>query len=351
MVGPVSRAVYYCSVSGRDGLVRMNRTLPWIAAAALSAMASMAVAASIGDLYSVTVPVAGPGEAAQQAAFREAMRDILVRATGRRDAAELESLAPLVAQAARHVVSYRRASGSQLAVNFDGPAIENAIDAAGLPFWGTERPLTLVWLAVDHGGGRRSLLGAASTGEEKQRIDRVAARRGVPLIWPGSGDDLGRGFQHAWSGDHGPLMAAAARYGADGVLIGRATVTAAGRHTVEWTFSAAGLSAQTTGELESGPELAADRYAGAHASRGAGQRSEQFVTVRGIDSLQSFAAAMGSLSRLPLVRGLAVDEVTPDAVSFILQVRGDPAALLQSIERDGRLVAVDPSRMIFTLSP
>jgi hypothetical protein len=60
---------------------------------------------------------------------------------------------------------------------------------------------------------------------------------------------------------------------------------------------------------------------------------------------------MGALSRLPLVRGLAVDEVTPDAVSFILQVRGDPAMLLRSIERAGRLVTVDPSRMIFTLSP
>jgi len=91
--------------------------------------------------------------------------------------------------------------------------------------------------------------------------------------------------------------------------------------------------------------------AGALASRGAGQRSEQFVTVRGVDSLESFATAMGTLSRLPLVRGLAVDEVTPDAVSFILQVRGDPAMLLRSIERAGRLVTVDPARMIFTLSP
>jgi len=274
-----------------------------------------------------------------------------MRATGRRDAGELESLAPLVAQAARHVVSFRRAPGSQLAVHFDGPVIENAIDAAGLPFWGPERPLTLVWLAIDRGGGRRSLQGASSSGEEKQRVERMAARRGVPLVWPSPGDDLGRALQQAWSGDQGPLVTAAVRYGADGVLIGRATVTAAGRHAVEWTFSAAGLSAQTTGDLESGPELAADRYAGALASRGAGQRSEQFVTVRGVDSLESFAAAMGSLSRLPLVRGLSVDEVTPDAVSFILRVRGDPAALLQSIERDGRLVSVDPSRMIFMLSP
>ena len=58
-----------------------------------------------------------------------------------------------------------------------------------------------------------------------------------------------------------------------------------------------------------------------------------------------------ALGRLPLVRGVAVDEVTPDAVSFALTVRGDPDALRQAIRREGRLVPVDESRMIFALAP
>ena len=329
----------------------MHRTRRWFAALALAALAAPSGAASIGDLYSVTVPVNGQGEAAQQAAFREAMREVLVRATGRRDAAELESLAPLVAQAARHVISFRRAAGNQLTVTFDRSTIENAIDASGLPFWGSDRPLTLVWLAIDRGGGRRVLISAANTSAEKLRVERVAARRGVPLVWPGPGDDLGRSFQQVSAGDHAPLVAAARRYGADGVLIGRAVVTAAGRHSVEWTFAAAGLSAQAAGELESGPDLAGDRYASVYASRSAGQRSEQLLTVTGVDTLEDYAAALRALSRLPHVRGVAVDEVTPDAVSFVLMVRGDPAALRLAIERDGRLAAVDAARMIFSLSP
>ena len=301
-------------------------------------------------MYTVTVLVTGQGESAQQAAFREAMSDILIRATGRRDAAELDGLAPLVAQAGRHVVSFRRAAGGQLAVTFDGLTIENAIDAAGLPFWGPDRPLTLVWLVVDR-GGRRSLAGSATGGDEKQRVELAATRRGIPLAWPGAGDDLGRGLQQAWSGDHEPLVNAARRYGADGVLIGRAVATAAGQHNVEWTFSSAGLSAQTRGDLESGPELAADRYASAYASRNAGQRIEQLVTVTGIDTLEAYAAALRALGRLPLVRGVAVDEVAPDAVSFALTVRGDPDALRHAIRREGRLVPVDESRMIFALAP
>jgi hypothetical protein len=328
----------------------MNRTRRWLAALAIAVLAPLADAASLGDMYTVTVPVTGQGESAQQAAFRDAMRDILIRATGRRDAADLEGLAPLVAQAGRHVVSFRRAAGNQLAVTFDGSTIENSIDAAGLPFWGPDRPLTLVWLAVER-GGRRSLAGSANGGDDRQRVERAATRRGIPLAWPGAGDDLGRGLKQVWTGDHEPLVNAARRYGADGVLIGRALVTAAGQQIVDWTFSSAGLSAETSGDLDSGPDLAADRYASAYASRNAGQRVEQLVTVTGIDTLEAYALALRALGRLPLVRGVAVDEVTRDAVSFALTVRGDPDALRQAIRREGLLVPVDETRMIFALAP
>ena len=334
-------------MSARPDPARGGAIPTWIAALALALMAAPARAEALGDLYTVTVPYSGQNEAA----FREGMRDILVRVTGRRDAPELENLAPLVAQASRYVVSYRRAAGSMLAVTYDGPAIENAIDASGLAFWGSERPVTLVWLALDRGGGRRALVTAGEASEEKSRVENQAARRGLPLVWPGTGDDLVRALQQAWSGDHVPLVDAARRYGANGVLIGRVRQGAAGTATVEWYFSAAGLAASSTGELEAGPELAAERYAGLYVTQGAGQRSEQLVTVNGILTLEAYAAALRMLSRLAPVRGVAVDEVTPAAVSFLVNVRGDPDGLRQAILRDGSLRAVDAARLIYTLSP
>ncbi|MGQ0383491.1 MAG: DUF2066 domain-containing protein [Gammaproteobacteria bacterium] len=326
----------------------LRRILPvlWLGLCAM-APPPAAGAEGIGDLYTVTVPYTGNNDAA----FREALGDILVRVTGRPDAPQLENLAPLVAQASRFVASFRRAGGGQLSVTFDGPAIENAIDSSGLAFWGAERPLTLVFLALDRGGGRRSLVHAGTEGEERARVERAAARRGLPLIWPGPGDDLVRSLQQAWTGEHAPLIDASRRYGAEGVLIGRATPGPAGAWTVDWTFVAAGLPARTAGELEAGPDLAAEHYAGLYASRGAAQRSEQVVTVMGIASIEDYARAMQVLSRLAPVRGVAVDEVTPDAVSFLVNVRGDPAALPEAIRRDGRLVGVDASRMIFSIRP
>ena len=306
-----------------------------------------AVAEPVGDLYSVTVPYTGDNDVA----FRQAMRDVLTRVTGRADAPDLPNLAPLVSQASRYVTSFRRAAGNQLTVSFDGPAIENAVDASGLAFWGNERPVTLVWLALDRGEGRRALVAAGDTSAEKAEVDSSAARHGLPIVWPDAGDDLVRAMQQAWSGNHDALVDAARRYGADGVLIGRARQSADGAYDVDWSFSASGTAGGSRGDLEAGPGLAAERYAGIYASHGAAQRSEQTVTITGIASLESYATALRTLAKLAPVRGVAVDEVSADSVSFRLNVRGDPQALSQAILRDGRLVPIDAARLIYSLSP
>ncbi len=339
--------MYYCSVSARPALDPSSRFRTWLAALALAALALPAHAESLGDLYTVTVPYTGENESA----FRQAMRDILVRITGRPDAPDMENLAPLVGQASRYVTSFRRAEGNQLTVSFNGTAIENAVDASGLATWSSDRPVTLVWLALDRGGGRRGLVSSSDTSAEKARVDAKADRSGLPIVWPDAGDDLVRAMQQTWSGNHDELMDAARRYGADGVLIGRARQTAAGTYEVDWSFSGAGVAGSAAGELETGPELAVERYASVYTSRGAAQRSEQIVTVTGIGSLESYASAMRTLSRLAPVRGVSVDEVTPDAVSFRVNVRGDPGALNDAILRDGRLQPVDAGRLIYAMSP
>ncbi len=306
-----------------------------------------AQAEPLGDLYTVTVPYTGDNDVA----FREAMRAVLTRVTGRSDAPDMPNLAPLVAQASRYVTSFRRAAGNQLTVRFDRPAIENAVDASGLASWGSERPVTLVWLALDRGGGRRALVSASDTSAEKVRVDSSADRHGLPLVWPDAGDDLVAAMQQAWSGNQDPLVDAARRYGADGVLIGRARMTSGGTYQVDWSFQAGGVAGSAAGELEAGLDLAAERYAGIYASQGAAQRSEFTVTVTGVATIESYAAAMRTLSKLAPVRGVSVDEVKEDAVSFRVNVRGAPAALSQAILRDGRLQPVDAGRLIYALAP
>jgi hypothetical protein len=137
----------------------MNPTTParrhrlWLAPLLLC-IAKLSAAADIGSLYEVSVPLRGSGDAAQSRAFAEGMAAVLVRVTGRRDAPAAPGLAKLVDQAPRYVRSFRRAPGGLLAVSFDGGAIEQAVAAAGLPFWDADRPATRVWLVLERGGAQ-----------------------------------------------------------------------------------------------------------------------------------------------------------------------------------------------------
>jgi hypothetical protein len=314
-----------------------RKGLAVLCAAAWLLAAAGATAASIDKLYESTVAI-GPG--GQQAAFREALSEVLIRVTGRRDAPTVPALERLVSEPSRYVSSFRRASAGRMIVSFDGDAIEQTIAAAGLPFWGEQRPLTLVWLAVDRGGGQRGLVTAEAVSSERRAVEAAAAERGLPLAWPSAagGEDIRRRLDQVWSGDTSGLVSAAGRYGADGVLIGRAVAAGRGGYSVDWSFvGPGGSSLGLRGGLEDGIHAVADRYAGLYASVAAARRTDLVVTVRGVSTTAQYAEASRYLESLDVVRGLALQEVLPDAVVFRLSVRGDLSALQREVASGGRL--------------
>src|SRR3954451_20085701 len=95
-------------------------------------------------VYEVNVPA--QAEPAAQA--QSGMRQVLVRATGARDAANDPALANLLAQAQQYVIATRpTTSPSTTVLVFDAAALERDITAAGRTLWPAERPLLLVILS------------------------------------------------------------------------------------------------------------------------------------------------------------------------------------------------------------
>lgn len=314
----------------------MNSLAGALGAMLLLGAVAAAEAATLDDLFEVTVQASGVPESQ---AFSAGMADVLVRVTGRRDAATIPALAGLIGDAERYVMSYRRVAGGQLAIAFDGDAVASAVAAAGLPYWGADRPVTLVWLAVDRGGGQRGLVTRGAASGERQAVERAASRRGLPLAWPSlaSGLDPLQRFEQIRAGDIGALAAAAGEYGAQGVLIGRANLTAGRGYAVDWTFVGAGGSRQGAGGLDVGANLAADRYAELYASTAAARPSAVDVTVVGIDTAARYAEAVRYLQSLAVVRSLGVRQVGGDEVSFRLTIRGDLDVLVHAVNAGGRL--------------
>src|SRR3954464_5032595 len=157
------------------------------------------------------VNVASQAEPAAQA--QSGMRQVLVRATGARDAANDPALANLLAQAQQYVIATRPAiSGNATTLVFDAAALERDITAAGRAIWASERPLLLVVLTGGPAAGvfetRRQVEGA---------LDATANRRGQPIRVARP-----EALNLPTAGDIAPdaALAAAQRLGADAVVIG-----------------------------------------------------------------------------------------------------------------------------------
>ena len=275
-----------------------------------------------------------------------ALRQVLVRATGARDAANDPALAGLLAQAQQYVLLTRPpTSGSGIQVVFDAVALERDILAAGRTLWSSERPLLLVVLTGGPATGafetRRQVEGALdATANRRGQPIRVARPEGAGL--PAMGDipaDAG--------------LTAAQRLGADAVLVGYGDAVPAGG-AWRWVLTAPGVSETWSGPLEDGVNNAADLFARNDAASAALPELVILVEIEGIPGLRDYVRASEILAEAGGVRGVHLAEAAGNRATFSVLARGGAEALLNSLGTNARLMRVDPragGNLAFRLNP
>ncbi len=312
---------------------RSSICTPFRRGAALSLLACAALlhgatgqALTRAELYQATAPLADRSEPALAAAFQTALRSVLVRVTGRRNADSDAALSPLYGSARRYVQQYRAAADGQVSVSFDGASIDRWLTQNGQPVWGYERPSTLVWLMTQGA----SPTTAEDMSELKTAIEAAAAARGVPLVWPSAADAQRAGVT--------PLDVAH-RLGAEGVLAGKAAAPTAAAApaavAVRWTFQYQDRVSEFAGALE-GVNRAADTYAGLFAASGAVVPVD--IEVSGVEDLKSYAALQAYLDTVTVVSHVSVQSLSGDVVRFRLAARGGTEALQHTLALGGRLL-------------
>jgi uncharacterized protein len=294
--------------------------------ALLSTFAVAAQAVTVPDLYETAQPVA----ASRDAAFVEALQTVVVRVSGRRDAAA--RLGAELNSPRKYVQRYGFTADNVLEVGFDSVAVDQLLTEAGLPIWGRERPATLVMLGMEASDGVR-WVSADAPASEREAISKVARERGLPLIWT-SLDSQDRAAAGGDAAASTALLHTAQRHGANAALLGRVR-----GGTVRWTLVSADGAAETVGGLGDGVHLAADSFARLFATTGSAL-GDVTVEVAGIVDLDAYASTLNYLESMTLVRGVAVEQVAGDTLRFRLAVRGDAATLRRAIALDKRLVPV-----------
>lgn len=310
-------------------------------------------AARFDNLYTVTVTPDPAAADQNKAALQAAMARVLVRVTGSRGAPLEPALQPLIEAAGEFRSSSGQVRPGEFQVGFSSSRVEQSLTQLGMPVWGPERPLTLLWVAVEDGVGGRALLGASGAADQfgaaapatmtelidgvRKEITAAADERGLPIAWPlldlqdlsaVSLVDVTGGFEER-------IVAASARYGADAVLIGYLRPGLFGNE-VTWLF-VHGLERQrlTMAAARDGLDLAADRYAADLSTIGGA--SVTSLTVHDVLTPDDYGRVVSYLERQSVLERVDVESYDEGTLRLRVAARGDARVLERVLALGGVL--------------
>jgi hypothetical protein len=309
-----------------------------------------AYATEVANLYAARGPMDPQKPDDREEAFRVALNQVLVRITGSKDAATSPLLAELFPDAGRYVLQYRPAEENSLWVSLDGAAIENILRRAGQTVWSNDRPLIMVWLAVDWGQGEREIVagddadrnpGAARSIDRNQllreQLQDSALQRGLPIEFPLlDAEDLEAiSFSDIWGGFDDRLVEASARYGTTAVLVGRVRPAAA--QPYRWTLHVGSEVHQYAVPPAEVIDQIADTLVAEFAVAGNESLETVMLTINGVDSLAAYGAVQRIMGTLNPVESFMIETVSGNRVRYVVQVYGGAERLARALGRSGKL--------------
>ncbi len=336
----------------------MIRFLSILALLSCLSICFQANAVEVRDLYLVKLPVAQQGRTVLWNASLKGFKEVLVRKSG---SSEILS-SPEVQRAYRKVTSYlqRFEYASQednsefpyeIALYFEPRLIDNLIQEAKMPLWGSNRPLTIIWLAVEENFERKIVLES----EEEQSLYPIlkenAVRRGLPIIMPlmDLEDELAVSISDIWGRFPSTIKQASLRYPSDVVMYGRINQvgeTWQGKfgyinQDQEVAFDALGESQQEV--IANMMDTLADRLCDKYCVvQEIGQKNELLINVTDISNFKQFKAAENYLADLSSVNKVEVIKVTKYDVLFKLTLLGQINSTVEGIALSQKMIAVEP---------
>jgi hypothetical protein len=312
------------------------------------ALPSVSGGVEVPTLYTAEVPYDREAKDPRGDAYEIALSEVLLRVSGSELSANATAMAELFPDPAAYVIQFRPGANDTLWVSFDGQAIERVLRDAGQTVWGSERPLTLVWLAVDWGQGSREVIAAddpdrsESQGRSidrnkqlRERVLKIAERRGLPLLFPllDTVDLQSVTFSDIWGGFDEQIIAASRRYDANSILIGRIRPSAGGREN--WSYYFSGSERSWSGPPETVVGQVADLLAAEFAVGGNAPIATVALSVSGIQSVEAYGTVQSLLADISLIENVAIVEVAGDRVSYRVDVRGGADRLGRALRFNG----------------
>lgn len=321
----------------------------------------------VQHLYEIEMPVEAQGREERAAVVREALKEILVRISGRIEATALAEDETLVPRPTRLIQQFRyqkfksdevipdnpidgaKPYTQKLWLRFTEKEVSNILRTQGFPVWGKTRPATLAWLVVDD-QKQRILIGNNTPHISRIHLEQESLRKGLPLRLPllDLADQSKLQVTDVWGNFEDTILAASSRYQTEAILVGRIYLSFAKTWNTRWTLYSAGQrhdweisnseslrTAVKEGLTKTG-EVLSERFAQVDTLIESG---ETLLQVKNISDLKTYNKVIEYLKSLSIVTKVQAHQVNTDDVIFSLTSRSGRLGISQAIALGHVLVA------------
>lgn len=321
----------------------------------------------VQHLYEIEMPVEAQGREERAAVVREALKEILVRISGRIEATALAEDETLVPRPTRLIQQFRyqkfksdevipdnpidgaKPYTQKLWLRFTEKEVSNILRTQGFPVWGKTRPATLAWLVVDD-QKQRILIGNNTPHISRIHLEQESVRKGLPLRLPllDLADQSKLQVTDVWGNFEDTILAASSRYQTEAILVGRIYLSFAKTWNTRWTLYSAGQrhdweisnseslrTAVKEGLTKTG-EVLSERFAQVDTLIESG---ETLLQVKNISDLKTYNKVIEYLKSLSIVTKVQAHQVNTDDVIFSLTSRSGRLGISQAIALGHVLVA------------
>lgn len=315
---------------------------------------SQVQAARIGELYTAELLVAAQSVRVAPELVSQALRQVLVKVSGRRDSIEQAVIVEALSESSRYIQQFSYQSTQQplatedgrevlahrLSIDFERTLVDQLLARAGLRPLGSVRPGVLVWL-LEERDTRREFLGRDEDPAFTAMKQR-ARERGLPMFRPLMDLDDQRALSvgDAWGFFSDSISQASSRYQADSVLVGRLYRNQQGAWISQWlligssdqidNFEGQGIALNE--HLSAAVDMAADRlFANFVGPVGELDPGSLLLEIDAVASVDDYFQLTQYLHELPAVKGIKLQSIDGDRLLLQLQIEGAASQLRGAI--------------------
>ncbi len=317
-----------------------------------------AVAVEVKDLYLVKWPVAEQSKTARWKAALAGFKEVLVRKSGSEDILQTD----LVQQSYSKVTSYlqrfeytRTDDLEQdfpytISLYFEPRLIDSLIQDSQMPLWGSNRPVSILWLAIQENYSRNLVTNAEQHPEIIEAIQKNSVRRGIPVILPlmDLEDELVVSISDVWGRFSTPILEASQRYSADSVVFGRISQQA---QTWIGRFSYVNQNKETRFEIEAEDKIKliqaltnrlADQLCEQYCVvEETGQKNEILMNITDVRNFEMYKSLENYLNQMSSIRSIKLISIDQEQVIFRLTLLGQIESLTEGIGLSQKLIPIE----------